>query len=213
MHSTCQADTAQVASATATSYGLSRGLLGLKWPNKYFWFWFWCRSAYSIFYWQNDTAIVISLQHASNCIKNTIILLSLVYIKLVVYYNKRSRKSRGIADLKRNPWNSKKKFFFFTESFARHNLRQPVTMTGWRVARIDVASLPYGTLQVSEITWIVSTPLCWLPSISSQGNGFCSLGVRLMTHHFLSSTMMYYWLHFHLSPRCNMLVGLVFLPL
>ena len=31
----------QVASATATSYGLSRGLLGLKWPNKYFWFWFW----------------------------------------------------------------------------------------------------------------------------------------------------------------------------
>ena len=60
-----------------------------------------CRSAYSIFYWQNDTAIVISLQHASNCIQNTI--LSLVYIKLVVYYNKRSRKSRGIADLKRNP--------------------------------------------------------------------------------------------------------------
>ena len=31
----------QVASATVTSYGLSRGLLGLKWPNKYFWFWFW----------------------------------------------------------------------------------------------------------------------------------------------------------------------------
>ena len=60
-----------------------------------------CRSAYSIFYWQNDTVIVICLQHASNCIKNTI--LSLFYIKLVVYYNKRSRKSRGIADLKRNP--------------------------------------------------------------------------------------------------------------
>ena len=60
-----------------------------------------CCSAFSIFYWQNDTAIVISLQHASNCIKNTI--LSLFYIKLGVYYNKRSRKSRGIADLKRNP--------------------------------------------------------------------------------------------------------------
>ena len=43
----------------------------------------------------------ISLQHANNCIKNTIV--SLVYIKLVVYYNKRSWKSRGIADLKRNP--------------------------------------------------------------------------------------------------------------
>ena len=94
-----------------------------------------CRSAYCIFYWQNDTVIVISLQHASNCIKNTI--LSLFYIKLVVvYYSKprasdfpRSRKSRGIADLKRNPWNP----------FARHNLRQPVTMTGWRAARIDVA--------------------------------------------------------------------------
>ena len=68
----------------------------------------WCRSAYSIFYWQNDTAIVISLQHANNCIKNTI--LSLFYIQLVVYYNKRSRKSRGIAELKQNPWNP---FFFY----------------------------------------------------------------------------------------------------
>ena len=36
-----------------------------------------CRSVYSIFYWQNDTAIVISLQHASNCIKNTILSLFL----------------------------------------------------------------------------------------------------------------------------------------
>ena len=77
VHSTCQADTAR-----PMPFGIY------------------------IFYWQNDTAIVISLQHASNCIKNTI--LSLFYIKLVVYYNKRSRKCRGIADLKRNPWNPKK---------------------------------------------------------------------------------------------------------
>ena len=30
-------------------------------------------------------------------------IVTFVYIKLVVYYNKRSRKSRGIGDLKRNP--------------------------------------------------------------------------------------------------------------
>ena len=62
-----------------------------------------CHSAYSIFYWlaKRHCDHHISLQHASNCIKNTI--LSLVYIKQVVYYNKRSWKRRGIADLKRNP--------------------------------------------------------------------------------------------------------------
>ena len=61
-----------------------------------------CRSAY-IAYFIGKTTLrsSYSLQHASNCIKNTI--LSLVYIKLVVYYNKRSWKSRGTADLKRNP--------------------------------------------------------------------------------------------------------------
>ena len=60
-----------------------------------------CRSAA---YFIGKTTLRSSYQptmYASNCMKNTI--LSLFYIKLVVYYNKRSWKSRGIANLKRNP--------------------------------------------------------------------------------------------------------------
>ena len=74
VHSTCQADTARPMPS-----GIYHILLAKRHCDRH-----------------------ISLQHASNCIKNTI-LSPFFYIKLVVYYNKRSWKSRGIADLKRNP--------------------------------------------------------------------------------------------------------------
>ena len=107
-----------------------------------------CHSAYSIFYWQNDYCDRHQPITCEQLYKKHDIV-TFFYIKLVVY--KRSRKSRGIGDLKQNPWNPI--FFFVTELFARHDLRQPVTMTGWRVARIDVVSHMNEVKAESASTW------------------------------------------------------------